>query len=109
MVSYVTGTTPASAGEAPSRSALRRLAGRLPTQPMQVVMLLVTAVSLVLIAGPASDVDVWWHVRLGDEILHRHSVFGVGTDWSFAPVHAHWTSSEWLSEVVLAGAHDVAG
>ncbi|MFL6139682.1 MAG: hypothetical protein ACJ74O_18055 [Frankiaceae bacterium] len=109
MVASLTSTTTAPADEARGRSALRWLADRLPTQPMQVVMLLVTAISLVLVAGPESDVDLWWHVKLGNEILHRHSAFGVGTTWSFAPVHGHWTSSEWLSEVVLAGAHDIAG
>jgi hypothetical protein len=109
MVASITGAATAPARSAQRPSALRRLAGRLPTQPMHVVMLLVAAASLGRIAGPESDIDLWWHVKLGNEMLHRHTVFGVGADWSFAPVHAHWTSSEWLGEVVLAGTQSVAG
>jgi hypothetical protein len=109
MVASIAGVTTAPASPPPTASPWRRLADRLPSQPMHVVMVLVAALSLGRIAGPESDIDLWWHVKLGNEMLRRHTVYGVGTDWSFAPIHTHWVSSEWLGEVVLAGTHDVAG
>ena len=109
MVASTTDVTRTPAREQRGGVRVRALARRLPSQPMHVVMLLVAAVGLVRIAGPLSDVDLWWHVRLGEEMLDRHSLTGVATDWSFAPIHTDWVSSEWIGEVVLAAVHGAFG
>ena len=59
-------------------------------------------VAAYLTTGPISDIDSFWHVRLGREILDRHSIGGAGSDWNLSQ-HSHsWTTSQWLSEVVMS-------
>ena len=57
-------------------------------------------------AGPVSDPDDWWHLRLGFDLWHERS-FAV-PDWSpFGTLP--WVPSEPLPEVVSAGVYHVAG
>jgi hypothetical protein len=61
------------------------------------------AAALVLSSGPVRDPDVYWHVRLGGELLRTHSIHAAGSNWSLTAAHGTWTSSEWLAEVALHG------
>ena len=55
------------------------------------------------------DIDVFWHVLAGRELLAGVAPDHVGRTWSFAPDPQHWTSTQWLAEVLFAWIHDVAG
>jgi hypothetical protein len=52
--------------------------------------------------GPLRDIDLYWHLRLGQEIVAGVPVAEAGRGWSFAPVPDTWVSSQWLVEVLLA-------
>ena len=71
-------------------------------EPMHVLVVLVVLVALALVSGPLSDLDVYWHVLIGREILATHHVSGLGTSWSLNLTGTHWTTTQWLSEVILA-------
>jgi hypothetical protein len=62
------------------------------------------AAALVPATGPVRDFDVYWHVRLGDLILHTHSLPGREL-WDFPARGRRWVPHSWLSDVVLAAAH----
>jgi hypothetical protein len=68
------------------------------------------AVALVF-AGwrPLLDIDVFWHVLVGQQILDGTPVREAGRGWSFAPVPDTWVSTQWVSEVVLARLYAVGG
>lgn len=58
---------------------------------------------------PLLDVDLYWHLRAGQELLGGISPGQVGADWSFAPDPRPWTSTQSLSEVVLYLMHQAGG
>lgn len=61
-----------------------------------------------LVAGRSVlETDVFWHVRLGQDILAGRGLSGAG--WSYTTPHSAWRSTEWLGEVALAAAHDTFG
>ncbi|WP_133241207.1 hypothetical protein [Nocardioides gansuensis] len=59
-------------------------------------------------AKPISDFDTFWHIRLGDDILASRSVHAPTASWS-ALSDRPWVPTQWLTEVVVAGVHEVAG
>jgi hypothetical protein len=61
----------------------------------------VLAVSLAGV-GPIRDIDAYWHVLLGREILDGVSPALAGRGWSFAPVTDDWVSTQWMGETVSA-------
>jgi hypothetical protein len=75
-------------------------------------VLAATATALALLraaAGPIRDVDYYWHLIVGQEILAGTPVAEAGRGWSFAPVADTWVSTQWLAEVVLAALEDLGG
>ena len=62
----------------------------------------IAAGALATTAGPLRDVDVFWHVRLGGELLQGVSIYDVGNDWSYAPVPNNWVSTQWLVEILFS-------
>src|SRR5262245_41249469 len=66
---------------------------------------------LFLSAGVTSlfrDSDVGWHVRNGEAILTTRAVPSVDS-FSYTREGEPWFSWEWLSDVILAAAHQLAG
>lgn len=59
--------------------------------------------------GPLRDPDLYWHIRLGEELLDGVSIYDAGRDWSFAPVQYTWVSTQWIVELLFAGLENVAG
>jgi hypothetical protein len=49
---------------------------------------------------PVNDLDSYWHVQIGREILQRHTFTGLGQQWLGVP-HGDWRTSQWLSEVLM--------
>ena len=75
------------------------------------LLALVGAVALMHLQAlkPFVDVDLYWHVRLGEEILAERRVSGAGSDWAYTFPDSGWTTTQWLAEVLLALVHDAAG
>lgn len=68
------------------------------------------AVALAVAAlRPLVDIDVFWHVIVGEEILSGTPVAEAGRGWSIAPVPDTWVSTQWLTEVVFALLHRLDG
>ncbi len=59
--------------------------------------------------GGLRDPDLYWHIRLGEELLDGVSIYDAGRDWSFAPVEYAWVSTQWLVELLFAGLENLAG
>jgi hypothetical protein len=57
---------------------------------------------------PVNDIDSYWHVEIGREVVARHTVDGLGLAWLGVPAPG-WRTSQWLSEVVMYGAVDHFG
>src|SRR5882757_8324320 len=55
-----------------------------------------------------SDPDSHWHITVGNWILEHRAVPDVDL-YSFTFNGQPWIAKEWLSQVVLAGAYDIAG
>jgi hypothetical protein len=105
-------TADVGSGSAPTTTGAAARAGLDPIKALYVVLLAVTALGAVVRGayGPVRDVDVWWHILVGRELLAGASVTGVGADWTIAPVDAAaWVTSQPLAEIVLAAAHDAWG
>lgn len=56
---------------------------------------------------PLGDVDSYWHVLIGYDIVDHHR-FGGDPNWVYGP-HHDWVSTQWLSEVLFAGLHALFG
>ncbi|MEO8775487.1 MAG: hypothetical protein ABI468_04130, partial [Candidatus Nanopelagicales bacterium] len=90
---------------APTR--LGRLGGEVPWS-----LLAGFAAAGVLISaslGQIRDIDLYWHLLVGDEIRSGTPITAAGHGWTFAPVPDTWVSSQWLSEVLLSWLHSVGG
>jgi hypothetical protein len=57
---------------------------------------------------PLWDVDVYWHLLIGRELLEHRSVVGLGDEWAIAG-DRDWATTQWLSEVVLVAVQAAAG
>ncbi len=69
----------------------------------------VAALAIVLAARPILDIDLYWHLIVGDDIRSGVPVTEAGRGWSFAPVPDTWVSTQWLAEVVLSWLYSVGG
>jgi hypothetical protein len=65
------------------------------------------AVMLTSVLRPVADVDVFWHVLIGYDIVEHHR-FGGDPNWVYGP-HDTWVTTQWGSEVVMAGFHHIFG
>ncbi|MEX0625998.1 MAG: hypothetical protein WD402_05600 [Chloroflexota bacterium] len=50
---------------------------------------------------PLIDGDVWWHIRAGEQVVSTGRIPNVDT-WSIVGAGRHWTSQDWLANVLLA-------
>lgn len=87
-------------------SARRTLTSAL--SPLHLAVGAVVAVVLVRAVTPINDLDSYWHVLLGRQILSRRTLDGIGTDW-LASTPQPWRTSQWLSEVLMAVTVDSFG
>jgi hypothetical protein len=54
------------------------------------------------------DPDLWWHVKIGRDILSSHH-WPTTDPYSFTAMNAPWIAYEWLGEVVLGTAAKLGG
>lgn len=94
----------------PARRVARLAAMVLPTVPG--VIFAVALVRILFIAQGYGrlfgDSDAGWHIRVGEWMLRTHTV--PRTDWfSYTRFGRQWFDWEWLADVLLGGAHHLAG
>ena len=58
--------------------------------------------------GFVVDPDVWWHIKVGQDILRTH-LFPTIDSYSFTASGTPWIAYEWLGEIVLALVHRAGG
>ncbi len=107
----MTDARPLAVEAASSRLRLTRhalaLARRLSLWPL--VGVTVAAVAISVSVGRIRDIDLYWHLIVGDEIRSGVPVTAAGQGWTFAPVPDTWVSSQWLAEVLLSWLESVGG
>jgi hypothetical protein len=91
-------TTPAAA--VPPTGRLQRLASAV--SPTHLAVVAAAGWALWQGVSPVNDLDAYWHVPIGQEILARHTLSGLGTDWLAEVPPTHWLTSQWLSEIGMA-------
>ena len=99
----------ASAEQGPDTSATEWVAG----SQFRVSLPLCTGIAiyallLVLGARLLNDPDVYWHIAVGRWIVEHRALPHVDT-FSATVAGAPWIAKEWLSQLLLAGAHALAG
>jgi hypothetical protein len=77
-------------------------------RPAHVAIAILFSGAAAVATSPVDDIDSYWHVEIGREILARHTLDGLGLTWLGVPA-APWRTSQWLSEVVMYGAVDHLG
>ncbi len=98
-------TTDRSAGDAPDGTepgppARAPASGR--AGPAHVANAVVFAGAAWIATTPVDDLDSYWHVEIGREILARRTFDGLGRAWLGVAAPA-WQTSQWLSEVGMYG------
>jgi hypothetical protein len=63
---------------------------------------------LAMTARPATDPDLWWHLRTGQWIVNTGHI-PHADPFSFTREGSPWVSHEWLSEVIFYGLWKLAG
>jgi len=64
---------------------------------------------LLLSVGPITDIDTYWHVLIGQEVLDSGRTGGLGNSWSLYVPGQDWITSQWGSEVVMSATHQLFG
>jgi len=54
------------------------------------------------------DPDVWWHIKIGEDILRTHR-FPTTDVYSWTAANTPWIAYEWLGELPLAFVHRLGG
>jgi hypothetical protein len=68
------------------------------------------AACLVAALGAIRDIDLYWHLIVGNELRSGVAVTSAGQGWSIAPgVPDAWVSSQWLAEVLLSWLQSAGG
>lgn len=76
--------------------------------PWWVLVAVTIAVLSIASTGPLDDVDAYWHVRIGADILAHHRLTG-DPAWTFGPADPTWITTQWASEVLMSGLHALLG
>lgn len=74
-----------------------------------VAFVVAACVVLYVAGGPIIDVDVYWHILVGDAVLAGVPLDQAAAGWTLAPGPDTWVSSQWLAEVGLSWLHSTFG
>jgi hypothetical protein len=77
-----------------------RATGR-PVPYLLLAAVVLAAVPIRAAYGPIRDIDLYWHLLVGQEILSGTPVAEAARGWSFAPVADTWVSTQWLAEMLF--------
>jgi hypothetical protein len=81
---------------------------RFGVEPLHLLAALVAAFLLLDTIGPLFDLDVYWHVRLANEVTDS-GFAGAGRGWSFTVDNPEWRSTQWISELLMGAFHSAWG
>ncbi|HET8971213.1 MAG TPA: hypothetical protein VFN19_09155, partial [Candidatus Nanopelagicales bacterium] len=98
--------TQSAAPSRPVRSA-RWILTR-PWWPLPVA-LVAAAVGISAAVGRIRDIDLYWHLLVGEDLRAGLAVDAAGRGWSFAPVPDTWVSTQWLAELLLSWLEQLGG
>lgn len=87
-------------GEPPLRVA--SATGRPNIEPLHLLALVIGVTTVMLLVMPITDIDSYWHVVIGSQILSGTPLRDVGRTWLAEPGAHNWVTSQWLSEVTMA-------
>lgn len=92
----------------------REAGGKSPTNaaglPFGLILGLASGLAILFTTrGQLRDIDLFWHLIAGRELASGRRPGNLGIDWSFAPDSHSWTSTQWLSELVLYDLHTLGG
>jgi hypothetical protein len=82
------------------------------SRPIPYLLLAATVLVAVPIRGaygPIRDIDLYWHLLVGQDILAGTPVAQAARGWSFAPVPDTWVSTQWLAEILFARIEEWGG
>jgi hypothetical protein len=102
MVSLFRHKARAGAGE-PGAPPDRRL-----TSPWIIASPLLCLLALSSAFGDVFETDVYWHIRMGQDILENFRFTG-DPQWVYGPGDGSWVTTQWLAEVVLFLVHSATG
>lgn len=108
LLSLVSNVNEAAPVPGPASLAERAVAAARVVPAWNLLAGVTAAGAIALCAGPVSDVDVFWHVEVGAYALKGNS-FPFPDPWAYTLPGAHWHSTAWLSEVVLAAVQRTMG
>ena len=77
-------------------------AGERPVPFLALAAVVMLLVPLRAAVGPIRDIDLYWHLLVGQDILAGTGVAGAARGWSFAAVPDTWVSTQWLAEIAFA-------
>lgn len=81
-------------------------AGRHQGLPFTAILGFASGLAIIAVsASQLQDIDLYWHILAGSQIVSGTPIDGLGTAWSYAPDPNPWTSTQWLSEVILHYLH----
>jgi hypothetical protein len=77
-------------------------------QTRRVIVLVLGLGILAMATRPATDPDLWWHLRTGQLTIQNHCIFHTDP-YSFTRTGQPWVDHEWLSEVLMYAIYRIAG
>jgi hypothetical protein len=78
-------------------------------EPGHLAVLAVLLAFVGLTIRPIGDIDSYWHVLVGRELLETGRLAGLGDGWTLWAPETPWRTSQWASEVVMAWLVDAFG
>lgn len=69
---------------------------------------LTVPLAAVLALGPVSEVDLYWHIRMGADILANGRLTG-DPAWTFGPTVGEWVTTQAVPEVLLHWIYEGGG
>jgi hypothetical protein len=87
-------------------SALRSLRGPSLSTTWGLLAWLLVPVMAIASLGPVSEADVYWHIRMGADIL-ANGRLGGDRDWTYGAAAPDWVTTQAAAEVLLFAIHDL--
>lgn len=86
----------------------RRLTAPSLSSTWGLIAWLMVPLSAVMALGSISEVDLYWHIRMGQDILANGRLTG-DPGWTFGPAEVDWRTTQAVPEVLLYWLHQAGG
>ncbi len=88
---------------------MRELVTRHQWEPAHVALLALSSAVVLLTLLPITDLDAYWHVLIGQQILGTRSLTDLGADWTVQAPSSPWHTTQWLAEAIMGGSVHAVG